>query len=120
MIKSYRDLKVWQKAMDYVVLCYRLSNKFPKSEQYGLTAQLREAVVSIPSNIAEGHGRLTRKQYVHFLGISQGSLKESETQLILAYRLEYLEEKETEAALFVADEIGRMLGRLIHSLEQSP
>lgn len=120
MIKSYRDLKVWQKAMDYVVLCYRLSNKFPKTEQYGLTAQLRTAVVSIPSNIAEGYGRLTRKQYVHFLGVSQGSLKESETQIILAHRLEYLDEKEMETALFVADEIGKMLGRLIQSLEQSP
>lgn len=79
MINSYRDLKVWQKAMDYVVLCYRLSSKFPKSEQYGLTAQLRESAVSVPSNIAEGYGRLSRKQYVYFLGVFQGSLKESET-----------------------------------------
>jgi four helix bundle protein len=76
MLKSYRDLLVWQKAVELTLLVYRLSEGFPRHEIYGLRSQLRRASVSVPSNIAEGYGRQTRKDYVHFLSIAQGSLKE--------------------------------------------
>jgi len=89
MLKSYRELLVWQKAIELTVLVYRLTEVFPKREVYGLAAQLRRAAVSIPSNIAEGYGRGSRKEYLQFLSIAQGSLKELETQIILAQRLTY-------------------------------
>src|SRR4029079_8826341 len=76
MLSSYRDWLVWQKAMELVVETYRLSSRFPKEEQYGLTSQLRRASVSVPSNIAEGYGRASRKEYLQFLYVGQGSLKE--------------------------------------------
>jgi len=78
-VRSYRDLIVWQKAMDLVVQCYNLTKNFPNSELYGLTSQLRRAAVSIPSNIAEGHGRSSTKAYVNHLMIAHGSLMELET-----------------------------------------
>ncbi len=84
MLESYRELKVWQKAIDLVVECYRLSQAFPKDEIYGLTSQLRRASVSIPANIAEGYGRGSHGEYLQFLAVAQGSLKEVETHLIIA------------------------------------
>jgi four helix bundle protein len=116
MLKSYRDLLVWQKAMELTIEIYRFSNDFPKSEVYGLTSQLRRAGVSVPSNIAEGYGRGSRKEYVQFLCISQGSLKELETQVILAQRLNYGSKAAAEGLLGLSDEVGRMLGALIRSL----
>jgi four helix bundle protein len=79
MVKSYRELLVWQKAMELTVLVYRLTEGFPKREIYGLAAQIRRAGVSVPSNIAEGYGRGSRREYIQFLSIAQGSLKELET-----------------------------------------
>jgi len=116
MLKSYRDLLVWQKAMELTIEIYRFSSDFPKSEVYGLTSQLRRAGVSVPSNIAEGYGRGSRKEYVQFLCISQGSLKELETQVILAQRLNYRSEAAAEGLLGLSEEVGRMLGALIRSL----
>ena len=116
MIQSYQDLIVWQKAMDYVVLCYKLTQSFPKEELYGLTSQLRRSAVSIPSNIAEGYGRRTRGEYVQFLGIARGSLKESETQIILSFRLEYITNEKMTEALLLAKEVGILLNSLIRSL----
>ena len=87
---GYRDLKVWQAAMRLTVEVYRLSEQFPKHETYGLTSQLQRSAVSLPSNIAEGHGRNSPKEFNHFLGIALGSLAELETQLILAQHLNYL------------------------------
>lgn len=116
MLKSYRDLLVWQKAMELTIGIYRFSSDFPKSEVYGLTSQLRRAGVSVPSNIAEGYGRGSRKEYVQFLCISQGSLKELETQLILAQRLNYGSKTAVDGLLRLSEEVGRMLGALIRSL----
>ncbi|MFN2497737.1 MAG: four helix bundle protein [Pyrinomonadaceae bacterium] len=116
MLKSYRDLLVWQKAMELTLEIYQFSSSFPRSEMYGLTSQLRRAGVSVPSNIAEGYGRGSRKEYVQFLCISQGSLKELETQVILAQRLSYGSTTAGDDLLTLSEEVGRMLGALIRSL----
>lgn len=113
---GYRDLKVWQAAMRLAEEAYRLSARFPKHEVYGLASQLQRSAVSLPSNIAEGHGRNSRKEFNHFLGIALGSLAELETQLILAEHLDYLNEEEIGPALQNADEIGKMLKGLQKSL----
>lgn len=91
MIQSYRDLFVWQKAMDLVVAYYGATEQFPKTEIYGFTGQLRRAAVSIPSNIAEGRGRQHLSEFIHFLHTAQGSLAELETQIQIAQRLNYIE-----------------------------
>lgn len=85
-ITTYRDLKVWQQAIDLAELVYKVSSDFPKSELYGLTSQLRRAVVSIAANVAEGHGRETTGAFIQFLRVAQGSVKEVETHVILAQR----------------------------------
>ena len=90
-VKDYRDLIVWQKAMDLVEAIYRTTAAFPREEIYGLTAQMRRAAVSIPSNIAEGNGRNTTRDYLHFLGMAYGSVKEVETQVLIAERLRYID-----------------------------
>ena len=118
MLKSYRELLVWQKGTDLAVECYRFSSAFPKAETYGLTSQIRRAAVSIPANIAEGYGRGSRKEYVQFLLIAQGSLKELETHIIIAERLSYLTSEHRDRELTLTDEIGRMLGSLIRRLKQ--
>lgn len=118
-IKSYRDLLVWQKAIDFVVEAYRATATFPKSETYGVVSQIRRAASSIPANIAEGYGRGSRKEYVQFLIIAQGSLKEVETHSIVADKLSYLTPAQTERLLSPTDEIGRMLGSLIRKLKLS-
>lgn len=87
MGRSYKDLVAWQKAMDLVTATYRSTTTFPKEEQFGLTSQLRRAAVSIPSNIAEGQGRLSEKEFRHFLGLARGSLMEVETQFQIAQNL---------------------------------
>lgn len=92
MIKSYKDLQVWQKAVDLSVKVYQVTDEFPKSEQYGLTNQMRRASVSIASNIAEGHGR-SQQEFGRYLTISLGSLCELETQMEIARRIGYLSEK---------------------------
>lgn len=117
MLQSYRDLLVWQKAVELALLIYRLSEGFPKRETYGLASQIRRAGVSIPSNIAEGYGRASRKEYVQFLSIAQGSLKEMETQTIIAQRLEYATLSQAQRVLSEAEVVGKMLGGLIRSLK---
>ncbi len=86
-VRSYRDLIAWQKALELVTEIYRISKKFPNEELFGLMSQLRRAAISIPSNIAEGQGRLGRKEFQHFLGNARGSLWEVETQIIIARNL---------------------------------
>ncbi|ACC84986.1 four helix bundle protein [Nostoc punctiforme] len=86
-IQSYQDLKVWQEAMNLAEECYRVTKQFPKEETYGMISQIRRASVSIPANIAEGYGRRTRGEYIQFLYIAQGSLKELETHLLLSIRV---------------------------------
>jgi four helix bundle protein len=118
MLSSYRDLLVWQKAMELVVETYRFSSRFPKEERYGLTSQLRRAGISIPSNIAEGYGRASRKEYLQFLYVGQGSLKEAETQIILAEMLGYVSKDATEPLLGKAALVGKLLGGLIRALQR--
>lgn len=117
MLKSYRDLLVWQKAIELTVLVYRLSEGFPEREIYGLTSQVRRAAVSVPSNIAEGYGRGSRREYLQFLSIAQGSLKELETQTILAVRFFYVTSSQAERVLSESDRLGKMLGSLIRALK---
>ena len=115
---SFRDLEVWQQAMDLVVECYRLSEAFPKDERYGLTSQLRRAAVSIPSNIAEGHARQHTKEFLQFLSIARGSLAELETQLILAERLNFASSALIMPLIDRANRITRMMASLKASLEK--
>ena len=115
-IRSYRDLKVWQVAMDFVVDCYRHTESFPATERYGLTQQVRRAAVSVPSNIAEGHGRTHLGEYLHSLSIANGSLMELETQLLIGQRLGFLDVDINNALLKRSAEIGKMLRGLIRKL----
>jgi four helix bundle protein len=117
-VNSYRDLIAWQKAMDLVVAVYQATEPFPQREMFGLTNQSRRAAVSIPSNIAEGQGRGSTKDYVHFLRIARGSLQELETQLILAERLGYLAEPLLQSLLSQSCEVSRIVAGLIRSLNE--
>ncbi len=117
-VMSYRDLVVWQKAMALVSAVYKLTRKFPDSERFGLTSQIQRSAVSIPSNIAEGQGRLATREFRQFLGIARGSLKELETQLLISVDLVYAEATEVDGCLELADEVGRMLNALIKALER--
>jgi four helix bundle protein len=119
-IKSYRDLIVWQKAMDFVVMVYRVTTQFPKDELYGLTQQLRRAAVSVPSNIAEGHGRQSRREYLQFLSIAYGSRNECETQILLGERLKYMSQEQSSDLLSSSAEVGRLLNGLRKSLCEEP
>jgi four helix bundle protein len=106
----------WKKALELVTEIYRASKSFPKEEIFGLVSQIRRAAVSIPSNIAEGHGRLTRGEFRHFLGNARGSLAELETQILIAKKLGFLGEPEAERLLELAGEIGGILNGLLTSL----
>ena len=116
-MSGFRELIYWQKARQLVQEVYRISAAFPTTEQYGLSLQLRRAVVSIPSNIAEGYGRASRAEYVRFLNIARGSCYEVETQLILALDLGFLNEEKAMQSFQLCAEIGKMLNAAIHSLE---
>lgn len=118
--RNYRDLIVWQRAIELVVEIYRITRTFPKEELYCLTSQMRRAAISIPSNIAEGQGRRTRKEFANFLSIAHGSLREIETQLIIAQQLQYNTLINLEAALNRCAEIGRLLNGLSNSLTSPP
>ncbi|MBI3661963.1 MAG: four helix bundle protein [Acidobacteria bacterium] len=115
-IKSYRDLVVWQKAMDLVVESYQLAKKLPHDELYGLVSQIRRAAVSVPANIAEGHGRRRLGDYLHHLSIASGSLTELETHLLIAVRLKYLQADEIKRVWEMATEVGKMLTGLSEKL----
>ena len=112
MTQGYRDLVVWQQAMDVAVETYRLTSSFPKEEMFGLTSQMRRAAVSIASNIAEGEGRKSKNEFSHFLGIALGSKSELETQLILSERVNLLKVTDTEPIKKSLDDIGKMLTAL--------
>lgn len=116
MGRSYKDLVVWQKAMDPVTSTYRATARFPKDELFGLTSQARRAAVSIPSNIAEGQGRLSENEFRHFLGLARGSLMELETQLQVAENLGYLAKEDVAGLLQSCGEVGRLLNGLIASI----
>ncbi|MDI9863791.1 four helix bundle protein [Flectobacillus sp. DC10W] len=112
-IKSFRDLLVWQKSMSLVTSIYQLTRDFPHSEMFGLTSQLRRASISIPSNIAEGYGRNTSKDYLRYLQIALGSLYEIQTQLEIASNLHFLEIFDFNKMISLCLEIERMLTSLI-------
>ena len=113
---SYRELRVWQKGLDLVDAFYDVAAVFPDHERYALTSQIRRAVVSVPSNIAEGYGRMNRGDYVHHLRIANGSLKEAETQLIIAGRRGYIDKPMALPAWGLSQDAGKMLLGLIRSL----
>ena len=115
-VQNYRELIAWQKAMDLVVRIYQITESFPKTETFGLTNQMRRAAVSIPSNIAEGQGRSTTKDFMHFLYIARGSLQELETQVIIAQRLEFITEAVHSELTTNICEIARILSGLLKSL----
>jgi len=119
-IQSYEDLEVWQLAMTLAERCYELTATFPREETYGLTAQIRRAVVSIPANIAEGYGRNQTGSFLNFLRIAQGSVRELETHLLLASRLKVAEVERTAPCREVAIRVSKMLRALIRSIEDGP
>ena len=112
MTQTYRDLIAWQKAMALVTEVYQVTRTFPKDELYGLTSQLRRSAVSVPSNLAEGHGRNSRKEFHQFVGQARGSLVEVETQLEIAMNLGYLRKDVAVALLDKASEVGRVVNGL--------
>jgi four helix bundle protein len=116
MAKSFRELLVWQKGIQLSVLVYRLSKQFPREETYGLSNQMRRAAVSIPSNIAEGAGRLNTQEYKQYLGIARGSSFELQTQLTIARELGFGDIEQLHEAESICDEIGRMLFGVIQAL----
>lgn len=107
----------WQASMDLVEDVYRLTRLFPREEVYGLTAQVRRAVVSVPSNIAEGQGRRSERDFLNFLRMAYGSLREVETQILIAQRLGYVDKDKGDALLEQASKVGRLLHGLMRSLE---
>jgi four helix bundle protein len=118
-VNSYRHLRVWQKGMDLVVASYDVTKQFPQNELYGLASQIQRAAVSIPANIAEGHGREHLGDYLHHLSMANGSLMELETHCMLAGRLGYLKVEPINQLLDQTAEVGRMLAGLIRSLKNS-
>jgi len=115
MPMGYRNLKVWQKAMDCTEAVYKATKSFPKEEAFGLVSQMRRSVISIAANIAEGSGRNHSKEFIHFLSIANGSLRETETHVLIAQRLGYLTDDKTSFLLNMTEEIGKMMNRLIQS-----
>lgn len=115
-VRMYSELIVWQKAMELVQEIYTATKHFPKEEIYGLTSQIRRAAVSVPSNIAEGQGRRSTAEFLHHLSFAYGSLMEVETQILIAGRLNYIEQSEVERLMEKAGEVGRLLNGLSNSL----
>ncbi len=114
---TYEDLKVWRRAMDLVLGVYRITGSFPRHEIYGLTSQMRRSAVSIPSNIAEGKGRYSRKELAQFLFHARGSLLELQTQITIARELGYLADAEGKSLTDVVSEVGRLLNGLINRFQ---
>jgi len=115
-MQGHQDLKVWQKAMGLVTAVYKLTTSFPKNETYGLASQMQRAAVSVPSNIAEGHGLKQTQAYLRHLAIANGSLAELETQLEIAQRLGYIVAQD-KSLMSQDNEVGRMLAGLRRSLQ---
>jgi four helix bundle protein len=111
-VKSYRDLIVWQKAMDVADRIYTLAKKLPKEETYALSDQTRRAAVSIPSNIAEGQARNSSKEFARFLAVARGSKAELETQLLLCVKIGYFTESDIAETVFLLEEIGKIINAL--------
>ena len=108
-IKDFKDLVVWQRAMDLVAEVYQVVKKLPKEELYALSDQIRRAVISIPSNIVEGYGRNSSKEFSHFISIAKGSKSELETQLLLCVKIDYLKESDIQNMMYLIDQVEKML-----------
>jgi len=119
-VKSYQDLVVWQKAMTLAEATYQSTRSFPREELYGLTSQMRRAAVSVPSNIAEGQGRNSTREFLHHLSIALGSLLELETQVLLAARLALLNPDASRELLQQTAEVGRLIHGLSNALSKKP
>ena len=117
-VQNYRQLIAWQKAMELVKLVYEMSDKFPREELFGLTLQIRKAVVSVPSNVAEGQGRRTTKDFLRHLSIAYGSLMETETQNLIAEMRKYITAEDSMRVMDKTAEVGRLMNGLSKSLEQ--
>ena len=118
-IKTHKDLKVWQRSIDLVMLVYDQTKKFPKEELYAITNQIRRCVTSIPANIAEGSGRKNKAEYIQFLHIALGSASELETFLIISEKLQYITKEEYQYSADMLNEIIKMLSGLIYSLRNN-
>jgi four helix bundle protein len=119
MAQSFCDLRVWRDGMNLAIEVYRQTAEFPKHELFGLTQQMRRAAVSVPSNIAEGKGRWSAKEFRQFLFNARGSLLELQTQIMIAQELEYLSEEQGQSTLKLASQVGRSLSGLINSLSET-
>jgi len=120
VLTTFKDLVVWQEAMKLVEMVYQQTRNFPKEEIYGLTIQMRKAAVSIPANIAEGYGRRSRKEYLHFLSVANGSEAELETHILIAERLCFLTKEQTEQVQAQLQSVGKLLSALRKSLHPLP
>ena len=118
VVNSYQDLIVWQKGMELAEQAYWLTRRFPREELFGITSQIRRAAVSIPANVAEGWGRTGTAEFMQFLRVAQGSLKELETHLILANRIALASPDSVQPLLSLCTEVGKMLNALLNSLKQ--
>lgn len=118
-IKSHRDLIVWQKAVQLVVVLYDLTKGFPREEIYGLVSQIRRAATSIPANIAEGQGRRLKGEYQHFLGNARGSLWELDTHIEVSFQLSFISATQYQDIRTKMDEVGRLLNGLMRSISDS-
>ncbi len=116
MSYKYEDLIAWRKAKAFAVEIYRVTESFPRAETYGITSQLRRAAVSVPSNIAEGQGRLTKGEFCHFLGQARGSLLEVETQLSIALDLDFVSQSDFDRLRARSTEVRKILNGLIDSM----
>ena len=117
-MRTHENLEVWKKSVDFTVVIYRLTDYFPKDEKFGLTSQIRRASVSIPANIAEGAARTSEKEFLYFLSIAQGSASEVSTEILIAFRLEFLSKENYYDLSSKLDEIGRMISGLRNHLRQ--
>jgi len=117
-VRSYRDLRVWQAGMELVVAVYGIARRFPADERYELVSQMRRAAVSVPANIAEGHGRLHLGDKLRLFSVANGSLKELETEALIAQRLGYVPPEEAQRLERAITELSRMLATLIRSLRR--
>jgi len=119
-IRSYRDLEVWKLAIEIAKQCYVVTRGFPKEELFGMTSQIRRAAASVPANVAEGYGRDSKGEYVQFLRVSQGSLKELETHLILSREVGIVDSARVERILSDCERLGKMLRSLVRAIQRSP
>ena len=118
-IRSHRDLQIWERSVELAVEIYGITAKFPKTEQYDLTSQMRRAAVSVPSNIAEGAARNSKKTFINFLHIAQGSASELETQIYISANLSFISKDQTDPLLQELEEISKMIIGLQKSLRKS-